>query len=116
MVLFIFWSMLFFFCFKQKTAYELRISDWSSDVCSSDLSPAERREFEDHLADCPHCSAAVAELAGLPGLLSMVPADEVDPVEEVPKELLPRLVTAEIGRASWRARGGKYVEISGGAG
>src|SRR3546814_17275853 len=27
---------LFFFC-KQKTAYEMRISDWSSDVCSSDL-------------------------------------------------------------------------------
>src|SRR3546814_2988851 len=26
-----------FFIFKQKTAYELRISDWSSDVCSSDL-------------------------------------------------------------------------------
>src|SRR3546814_1518314 len=30
-----FW--LFFFFFKQKTAYEMRISDWSSDVCSSDL-------------------------------------------------------------------------------
>src|SRR3546814_10046725 len=29
---------LFFFFFKQKTAYEMRISDWSSDVCSSDLS------------------------------------------------------------------------------
>src|SRR3546814_10016820 len=29
--------LLFFFFFKQKTAYELRISDWSSDVCSSDL-------------------------------------------------------------------------------
>src|SRR3546814_8641611 len=28
----------FFFFFKQKTAYEMRISDWSSDVCSSDLS------------------------------------------------------------------------------
>src|SRR3546814_8339148 len=28
---------VFFFFFKQKTAYELRISDWSSDVCSSDL-------------------------------------------------------------------------------
>src|SRR3546814_1118414 len=26
-------------CFKQKTAYEMRISDWSSDVCSSDLGP-----------------------------------------------------------------------------
>src|SRR3546814_8533427 len=30
-----------FFFFKQKTAYEMRISDWSSDVCSSDL-------FADH--------------------------------------------------------------------
>src|SRR3546814_6345208 len=28
---------MFFFIFKQKTAYEMRISDWSSDVCSSDL-------------------------------------------------------------------------------
>src|SRR3546814_295230 len=28
---------MFFFFFKQKTAYELRISDWGSDVCSSDL-------------------------------------------------------------------------------
>src|SRR3546814_2551127 len=36
--------MLFFLClfffFKQKTAYEMRISDWSSDVCSSDLDAA----------------------------------------------------------------------------
>src|SRR3546814_9570797 len=29
--------MCYFFFFKQKTAYEMRISDWSSDVCSSDL-------------------------------------------------------------------------------
>src|SRR3546814_2039048 len=34
-----FMCFLFFF-FKQKTAYEMRISDWSSDVCSSDLPPA----------------------------------------------------------------------------
>src|SRR3546814_3958529 len=31
---------LCFFFFKPKTAYEMRISDWSSDVCSSDLAPA----------------------------------------------------------------------------
>src|SRR3546814_4141433 len=31
---------VFFFFFKQKTAYEMRISDWSSDVCSSDLTIA----------------------------------------------------------------------------
>src|SRR3546814_4361736 len=33
-----------FFFFKQKTAYEMRISDWSSDVCSSDLIEQESRE------------------------------------------------------------------------
>src|SRR3546814_6658421 len=33
---------IFFFFFKQKTAYEMRISDWSSDVCSSDLHAAVR--------------------------------------------------------------------------
>src|SRR3546814_9818910 len=35
-------SYVFVFFFKQKTAYEMRISDWSSDVCSSDL-PCGRR-------------------------------------------------------------------------
>src|SRR3546814_10561844 len=33
----VFLLFVIFFFFKQKTAYELRISDWSSDVCSSDL-------------------------------------------------------------------------------
>src|SRR3546814_4896078 len=41
-----------FICFKQKTAYELRIRDWSSDVCSSDLVDEDRqpRERADGLA------------------------------------------------------------------
>src|SRR3546814_1743358 len=39
-----------FFFFKQKTAYEMRISDWSSDVCSSDLA-AEHT----HQPACAHC-------------------------------------------------------------
>src|SRR3546814_10764731 len=34
---------VFFFFFKQKTAYEMRISDWSSDVCSSDLDGRRRQ-------------------------------------------------------------------------
>src|SRR3546814_5668305 len=33
-------GLLVLFFFKQKTAYEMRISDWSSDVCSSDLRPS----------------------------------------------------------------------------
>src|SRR3546814_7706540 len=36
-------SKMFFF-FKQKTAYEMRISDWSSDVCSSDLNDTSNRQ------------------------------------------------------------------------
>src|SRR3546814_1403763 len=49
--------MCIFFC-KQKTAYEMRISDWSSDVCSSDLphpvqEPARRRPH--HHPDHPRC-------------------------------------------------------------
>src|SRR3546814_8735100 len=40
--------MLVVFFFKQKTAYEMRISDWSSDVCSSDLLVLAGREV--HLA------------------------------------------------------------------
>src|SRR3546814_12834158 len=34
---------MYFFFFKLMTAYEMRISDWSSDVCSSDLAPAQLR-------------------------------------------------------------------------
>src|SRR3546814_3610224 len=37
--------MFMFFFFKQKTAYEVRISDWSSDVCSSDLLADDRGAF-----------------------------------------------------------------------
>src|SRR3546814_3049276 len=49
-------DVLFFF-FKQKTAYEMRISDWSSDVCSSDLGRgldlvAERQEAEEAALGC----------------------------------------------------------------
>src|SRR3546814_2337510 len=52
---------LFFFFFKQKTAYEMRISDWSSDVCSSDLDKA------GEIADQEH--DVVAELLELPHLV-----------------------------------------------
>src|SRR3546814_10433515 len=54
--------LVFFFFFKQKTAYEVRISDWSSDVCSSDLCPP-LDGIDDNLSDLscstmPHTPAA----------------------------------------------------------
>src|SRR3546814_2924890 len=59
-----------FFClflfFKQKTAYEMRISDWSSDVCSSDLgvgpAPRSRRRCTPHSSD--HASSASRSAPG----------------------------------------------------
>src|SRR3546814_7675905 len=48
MFIIVFCSYVFFF-FKQKTAYEMRISDWSSDVCSSDLSQRCRKAFPGRL-------------------------------------------------------------------
>src|SRR3546814_6759946 len=42
--------MFFFFFFKQKTAYEMRISDWSSDVCSSDLLTNVEARYEYYFA------------------------------------------------------------------
>src|SRR3546814_5199322 len=45
------YALFFFFFFKQKTAYEMRISDWSSDVCSSDLELFKSQEtIEKHRA------------------------------------------------------------------
>jgi hypothetical protein len=68
------------------------------------LSPAQRREFEAHLAGCETCARSVRELAGLPGLMTGLGvdafADEPDgpdgPVP-VPESLLPRLL-AEVRR------------------
>src|SRR3546814_8441115 len=55
-----------FFFFKQKTAYEMRISDWSSDVCSSDLScqQASAAEESSDAQDRPAVSACRVGPAG----------------------------------------------------
>src|SRR3546814_13388678 len=58
--------LLIFFFFKQKTAYEMRISDWSSDVCSSDLAGARALQRRAELpADSleEFCAERLVELA-----------------------------------------------------
>src|SRR3546814_8773879 len=81
----------FFFFFKQKTAYEMRISDWSSDVCSSDLAPI----VEGVLADAGVTLAdvdAIAATAG-PGLIGGVM------VGLVTGKALAHAANKQIGRA-----------------
>src|SRR3546814_17678424 len=59
---------------KQKTAYEMRISDWSSDVCSSDL----RRLFPQRRGECGACDPAVHALRAAGRAVFRVEADEPD--------------------------------------
>src|SRR3546814_4851801 len=68
-----------FFFFKQKTAYEMRISDWSSDVCSSDLEGAPRT-----LEKPGECASSAIPRSRAPFLHPRKLAETLDaPVREV---------------------------------
>src|SRR3546814_17486591 len=105
------------FFFKQKTAYEMRISDWSSDVCSSDLQ-IQLCESPDGQYDAAHEAAgpargrrtsmnrilpalAVAVLLAAPAALA---AETAAPADRAPPPKAP-----SIGRASCRERVCQYV-------
>jgi Putative zinc-finger len=49
-----------------------KFAQWDAAYVLGALSPTDRREFEEHLATCPPCQAAVSELAAIPGLLAQV--------------------------------------------
>src|SRR3546814_6951197 len=83
-----------FLFFKQKTAYELRISDWSSDVCSSDLA-ALLVSSAATLADQKNGTVIAA---GLPSELMVTRPDILAAEEKL-----------QIGRASGRERVCQYV-------
>src|SRR3546814_8570096 len=109
--------MVFFFL-KQKTAYEMRISDWSSDVCSSDLhvhalgrqlgAPLRQHARQVHRVEEPRLAA-----------LDLVEEAAEGPLAPLLDRLLPgrgqlaaevaRGVDDEIGGASARDRGCQYV-------
>src|SRR3546814_2766302 len=64
---------VFFFFFKQKTAYEMRISDWSSDVCSSDLF-AEVSEIQDRVHALREGARNLRRGAGMKLRISALPS------------------------------------------
>jgi hypothetical protein len=67
------------------------------------LPAAERPAFESHLAECPDCRHAVADLAGIPGLLARVSPDDLADPAPVPDTLVPGLLRA-VRRSSQRRR------------
>src|SRR3546814_4205560 len=92
-----------FFFFKQKTAYEMRISDWSSDVCSSDLLP----RLRDHLDPVADEAWLVADELLTALREALFAPDLAAPLREC--LLLARDRLPEIGRASCRERMCKFV-------
>ncbi len=79
------------------------------------LSSDDRRAYEEHLAGCARCTASVAELAGMPGLLSMVDrADAIAMLDEVPSaEADGAIVTRLAGVERRRRRRERVVAIVG---
>src|SRR3546814_2811700 len=84
------------FFFKQKTAYEMRISDWSSDVCSSDL-------LDDATLVNGIAQVAPFDAAAKQALL------EASPVDARAELVVQLMQFFEIGRASCRERVCQYV-------
>lgn len=92
------------------SAAQDRFSEWDAAYVLGALSTEERREYEEHLAGCPACRSAVAELAGVPGLLAKIDGEAVamgaTPLSAsdapfrradtpaLPADTLPRLVAA----------------------
>ncbi|MFC8599842.1 anti-sigma factor family protein [Isoptericola sp. NPDC057191] len=80
--------------------------EWDAAYVLGALGPADRRELEEHLAGCDDCRAAVAELAGVPGLLASVPPEHalaLDP-REAPAEVVPFAGLVGAARRSRRRR------------
>lgn len=61
-----------------------RYADWDSAYVLGALSPAERREYEEHLETCDACRRSVAELSAMPGLLARLSADRAQALLEEP--------------------------------
>src|SRR3546814_1256653 len=93
----------FVFFFKQKTAYEVRISDWSSDVCSSDLidpSPRHRLDLIPNFCEARPVLALAFIMAVVAAVLTLSSSAVGEPA-------LQRWL--QIGRASCRERVCQYV-------
>src|SRR3546814_17174027 len=105
---------MFFFFFKQKTAYEMRISDWSSDVCSSDLHEGADLGVEPRVVQVEVLADDAVEHAQEPDHQQRQRGDAVAAVDAAEFRQHGAVHAAaqqhglEIGRASCRERVCKY--------
>ncbi len=86
-----------------------RYAMWDAAYVLGSLSPGDRREFEDHMGYCPACREAVADLSGVPALLSQLSRYDVAAMDQpvaVPStpELSPELLPSLLATVRWRRR------------
>jgi anti-sigma factor RsiW len=87
-----------------------RYAMWDAAYVLGSLSASDRREFESHMAGCPACREAVADLSGVPALLSQLDGAEVAAMDEsgrVPPatpEMSPELLPSLLATVRWRRR------------
>jgi anti-sigma factor RsiW len=84
-----------------------RYAMWDAAYVLGSLSSADRREFEAHIVDCPSCREAVAELSGVPALLSQLNRNEVAAINESDHtsggpEISPELLPSLLATVRWR--------------
>ena len=88
---------------------------WDAAYVLGSLSSSERLEYEAHLSGCPSCQEAVAELSGMPALLSRLDRDEVAAIDEgndicgPTPPMRPELLTSLLAKARWRRRRSRLV-------
>lgn len=84
---------------------------WDAAYVLGSLSAADRREFETHLAACAPCRQAVAELSGVPALLSQLSGDDVAAIDASGRapELSPQLLPSLLETVRWRRRRNRIV-------
>ena len=87
-----------------------RYAMWDAAYVLGSLSSVDRREFEGHMAHCQACREAVAELSGVPALLSQLDRDEVTAITQsgdIPMatpEMSPELLPSLLAKVAWRRR------------
>jgi hypothetical protein len=83
---------------------------WDAAYVLGSLSASERHEYEAHLSGCRPCREAVAEISGMPALLSQLDHDEVAAIDDgndgtsPTPPLRPELLTSLLAKAQWRRR------------
>src|SRR5246500_1185231 len=96
--------------FDVTTYDDHRYAMWDAAYVLGSLSATDRREFETHMAPCPACREAVADLSGVPALLSRLDHEEVAAMDESGRaqaatpELSPELLPSLLATVRFRRR------------